>query len=336
VTASRDPRITALRRFALSITALNVLGHTVLGFEQSYLVPIVAVLSAYATELTLEILDARVNGRPVKFGRSPGSVVDFLLPAHIAGLACAMLLYANDRIGPVVLAVLVAVSSKHLFRVRVSHGGTRHFLNPSNSGICAVLLLFPWVSIAPPYHFTEWTYGPVDWVIPVAVLGAGTMLNGKLTGRMPLILGWVTGFVLQALVRAAVDPGISLAGALLPMTGVAFILYTNYMITDPGTTPSRKRNQVVFGATVAAVYGVLVAAHVVFGLFFALVLTCAMRGAVLVAARHRAGRRDVPAAPVSPVAPVSPAAPISPAVPAAAGAGTETAAGRAPATLRTE
>jgi hypothetical protein len=60
---------------------------------------------------------------------------------------------------------------------------------------------------------------------------------------------------------------------------VAFILFTFYMVTDPATTPSAPRAQVAFGASVAAVYGLLMAAHVVFGLFFALSLVCAARGA---------------------------------------------------------
>ena len=47
----------------------------------------------------------------------------------------------------------------------------------------------------------------------------------------------------------------------LPLTGLVFWLYTNYMITDPGTTPVKPRNQVIFGAAVGIAYGVLVVAH---------------------------------------------------------------------------
>lgn len=275
-----DVRSTALRRFGASITLLTVLGHAVLGFEQAYLTPVIAVLVALATELLLETLDAWANRRPPRYRDTRGKVVDFLLPAYIGGLACAMLLFANDRLMPTVLAVVVAVSSKYIVRIQIG-GRARHVLNPSNTGIVVVLLVFPWVSIAPPYQFTEWTGGIVDALIPAAVLVLGTMLNAKLTKKIPLILGWVGGFVAQALLRGAFTD-ISLISALLPVTGAAFILFTNYMITDPSTSPSKPRNQVLFGVATAAVYGVLMELHIAFGLFFALVIVCALRGVALV------------------------------------------------------
>ncbi|MET9428707.1 enediyne biosynthesis protein UnbU [Streptomyces sp. NPDC003036] len=282
-----DPRSAALRRFGLSITVLTVVGHTVLGFEQAYLTPVVAVAAALLAEGVLGTIDAHARGvRPWYAAGSPGAVVDLLLPAYITGLACAMLLYANDRLMPTVLATVAGVASKYVVRVRVA-GRARHVLNPSNTGIVLVLLLFPWVGIAPPYQFTEWTAAPADWVIPLVVLAAGTMLNAKLTGKMPLIAAWCGGFVAQAVLRWALSLGdLSLVSALLPMTGVAFVLFTNYMITDPGTTPWRPRHQAVFGAATAAVYGVLVHFHVVFGLFFALVIVCVLRACVLVAAER--------------------------------------------------
>ncbi|HEX4705345.1 MAG TPA: enediyne biosynthesis protein UnbU, partial [Pseudonocardiaceae bacterium] len=216
--------------------------------------------------------------RPRYLGR-PGAALDFLLPAYIAGLACAMLLYANDRLMPTALAAVIGVAGKYVVRVPV---GTRlrHVLNPSNTGIVVVLLLFPWVGIAPPYQFTEWVTGWWGAVVPSLLLIAGTMLNAKLTGRVPLILAWVGGFLLQAVIRAGITD-IALVSAVLPLSGTAFILFTNYMITDPGTTPVRPRGQIAFGLTAAAAYGVLVALHVVFGLFFALTITCVLRGLVL-------------------------------------------------------
>ncbi|MEO3809936.1 enediyne biosynthesis protein UnbU [Sphaerisporangium sp. B11E5] len=274
-----DPRTTALRRFALSITVFTIVGHALLGFEQAYLTPVAAVLTAYVMEIGLEAVDAWARKRPVKLPRSVKGMMDFLLPAHIGGLACAMLLYANERVLPVMFAVVVAIGSKYLFRVRIG-ASSRHVLNPSNFGIAVVLLLYPWVSISPPYHFTQWVSGPVDWIIPAAILASGTMLNAGLTKKIPLIMGWAGGFALQAVIRTAFE-GTATVSALAPMTGVAFVLFTNYMITDPGTTPTRPGRQVLFGVATAATYGVLVAFHVVFGMFFALVIVCALRGLLL-------------------------------------------------------
>ncbi|MFD6949716.1 enediyne biosynthesis protein UnbU [Nocardiopsis sp. TSRI0078] len=277
-----DRRVKALRMFATSITVFTVVGHFLLGFEQSPITPIAAVLFGYALDLLLETMDARAAGRRPQYMGGAGAAIDYLLPTHIAGLACAMLLWGNTSLWPYLFAVSIAVSSKYVFRIPVG-GRRRHFLNPSNLGIAVTLLLFPWVGIAPPYHFTNNAFGTVDWLIPLGILMAGTMLNVNLTKRWPLILGWVGGFVLQAVLRWLVLDHM-LVAALMPLTGVAFILFTNYMITDPGTTPSKPRNQMVFGLTTAAVYGLLVSLHVVFGLFFALVITCALRGLVLVCA----------------------------------------------------
>jgi hypothetical protein len=277
--APKDMRLAALRRFGFAITVLNVAGHTVLGFEQSWAQPLVSVATAYVLELIVETLDSRAAGRRPRYAGGVGRLVDFLLPGHITGLACAMLLYSNDRLLPIMFATAVAVASKYLVRVPV-RGKMRHVLNPSNIGITAVLLLFPWVGIAPPYHFTENLVGAADWILPGVFIVVGTLLNTRFTRKLPLILAWVSAFVLQGLVRAALS-GTAPWVPLLPMTGVAFLLFTFYMVTDPATTPFDRRGQIMFGGAVGLVYGVLTAMHIVFGLFFALTIVCTVRGAYL-------------------------------------------------------
>lgn len=280
--AGTDKRVKALRRFALSITAFTVVGHLLLGFEQSPATPLAAVATSYALALLLERLDSWARDKTPEYAGGLPNLLTFLLPPHITALACAMLLYGNASLWPYLFAVVVANSTKYVVRIPV-RGRMRHFLNPSNAGIAVTLVLFPWVGIAPPYHFTNAVSGAVDWLVPLGILALGSMLNAKLTGKLPLILGWVGGFVAQAVIRWLVFDH-SLVAALLPVTGVAFILYTLYMVTDPATTPVKPRNQVIFGLTTAAVYGILVVSGVVFGLFFALVITCAMRGAILIVA----------------------------------------------------
>jgi enediyne biosynthesis protein E5 len=276
-----DPKvITALRRFAISITVFNIFGFTVLGFEQPWTWPFVAVLTAYAVELGLEVVSARNEGRMERFrGNGVRGVIEFLYPSHISGLAVNMLLYVNDEILVMMFGVTVAVGAKWILRAPV-RGRMRHYMNPSNLGIATVLVMFSWASIAPPYHFTEYVDGFWDWFIPVIIIASGTMLNAMLTKRMWLILGWLSFFVLQAVVRGLIlDTAI--LGALGMMTGVAFVLYTNYMVTDPGTSPSKPASQFAFGAGIAIVYGLLTGAGITYGLFFATAIVCLIRGGFL-------------------------------------------------------
>ena len=105
----------------------------------------------------------------------------------------------------------------------------------------------------------------------------GTFLNARFTNRIPLLLAWVGGFALQAMIRSYWFDTPVIA-ALLPMTGVAFVLFTFYMVTDPGTTPLATWSQLLFGGSVAILYGVLMVNHIVFGFFFALTFVCICRG----------------------------------------------------------
>ena len=274
-----DLRLGALRRFAFGITALNVAGHLVLGFEQSWAHYVVAISSAWAIDLVFEVVEARSKGRPSVLQQGFKSTVDYLLPAHITGNAIAMLLYPNDRLGPMVFAVALGLATKRVLRVRVG-GSRRHFLNPSNTGIAATLLLFPSVGIAPPYDFTRYLAGAWDILLPALLLVPATLITVVFTKRVPLVMSWLGFFALQALARSVLFD-FPLTVALVPMTGTVFVLFTFYMMADPGTTPISTRSQIAFGASVAIVYGLLQVAHIVFGLFFALVLVCVARGAYL-------------------------------------------------------
>lgn len=297
-----EKRLGGLSRFAFAITVLNILGHLFLGFEQSWITPFVALAAAYGTDLIGETVEARFNQRRPRYAGSFLNLVKFLLPAHISALAVGMLLYAAENVAAVAFAVSVAMASKYVFRVAVGtdHDGRlveRHFLNPSNFGITVTLILFPTVGIAPPYQFAENISGFVDWLLPLIVIGTGSLLNLKATGRIPLILAWVCAFAAQAILRAVIDGTPVLAG-LMPMTGFAFVLFTFYMITDPATTPARRNGQIGFAVAVAAGYALFMELNIVFGLFYALTLVTAGRGLWLYLTRPRPAA--VPAAQLTP------------------------------------
>ncbi len=188
-----------------------------------------------------------------------------------------MLLYPNSRLWPIVFAVALSIGSKVLIRAPVGEGRTQHTFNPSNFGVALTLVLFPQVGFAPPYHFTENITGIWDWILPGIILFTGVVIHGFFTGRLPLVAAWLIGFILQGQFRAHIF-GFPPIVPLMPMTSAAFIVFTLYMIPDPATTPLKPRRQVFFGLAVATVYGIIQVLHLVFGLFFALLAVCAVRG----------------------------------------------------------
>jgi len=282
------PKRSALRRyfalwyFTTLLIVWNILGHTFLGFEQSHLQPLVGLATAVGFQFLLEWIDGRASGRKLRFAGSWGDLVNFLPPAIIPGLALTMLLYPNDRLMPVIFGVGVAICSKVIFRAPVSDGKTQHVFNPSNLGIVATLLLFPSIGVAPPYHFTENLTGMWHWALPCFVLATGIVVHALFTGRLTLVLTWLVAFIIQGQVRSWCF-GTSWIVPLTPMTSAAFMVFTLYMIPDPATTPVKPLRQALFGIAVAAVYGVLLVEHVVYGLFIALAIVCGMRGICLYA-----------------------------------------------------
>jgi hypothetical protein len=265
----------------VAITVLNLLGHLWLGFEQAWLTPFVAVGAAYGAEITIEVCIA--GWRKARFRGGPLHLLMFLLPAHISGLAVGMLLYTNQRFVVVAFAAALAIFSKVWLRVPVpgAPGRTVHFMNPSNFGIAMTLLLFSdYVGVAQPYQFTENVSAPLDWILPLIIVCSGSFLNWRATKRIVLVLAWLAGFAGQAYVRSVVTQQEAWI-ALAPMTGMAFVLFTFYMISDPMTTPQSLRGQIIFGVTTAAVYGVMSHYGIVFGLFFSLCVACAGRGALI-------------------------------------------------------
>jgi Na+-translocating ferredoxin:NAD+ oxidoreductase RnfD subunit len=244
--------------------------------------PLVGLATAISLQFLLEWIDARANNRMPRFAGSWVDLINFLPPAIIPGLALPMLLYPNERLLPVIFGVGLAICSKVIFRAPVEDGKTQHVFNPSNLGIVATLLLFPWIGVAPPYHFTENLTGVWHWVLPIIVLATGIVVHAMFTGRMILVLTWLAAFISQGQLRSWYY-GTSWIVPLTPMTSAAFMVFTLYMIPDPATTPVKPLRQALFGIAVAVVYGLLLINHVAYGLFMALAIVCAMRGVCLYA-----------------------------------------------------
>lgn len=282
---ARDPR-NGLRMSATLATVFTIVGHTVLGFEQPWAQVFVALGTGYSLALLFEWVDARANNETPGFmGGGFRKIVDFLLSAHMTSITLSFLLYVNQRLWIIALAVALAIGSKYVLRVR-HNGRLQHFMNPSNFAIAVVLFCYQWTGIL-PWGFTVDISGAADWIVPLIIVGLGMRLNLLFTGRLPTIAAWLGTFITLAFCRAWFL-GIGVAAELGVLTGIPMVLFTFYMITDPQTSPSRLRNQILFGASIATAYNVLLMMHVNYTMFYSVTAICVIRGLWLFATGLRA------------------------------------------------
>lgn len=280
----RDPRM-GLRTSATLATVFVILGQTFFGFEQSVAQVFVCLAAGYSSALFFEWVDAKASGDvPGYRGGGFKKFVDWLLSAHMTSITLSFLLYYNRQLWIAAFTVALAIGSKYLFRVPVN-GRLAHFMNPSNFGIVVVLSMFKWVGVL-PWGWTINLHGNWDWIVPLVITGLGLRLNLLFTGRLPLIASWLGAFILQGAFRSwRMDT--PLAGQLVVLTGITMVLFTLYMITDPQTSPSRPRSQVVFGVGIALAYSILFDLHLQYTMFYAVSAVCAIRGMVLYVASRR-------------------------------------------------
>jgi hypothetical protein len=270
-----NPRM-GLRTSATFATIFTILGHTVFGFEQSWAQVFVALISGYSCAFLFEWVDARANNRAPEFlGGGVPKIVDFLLAPHMTSITLSFLIYVNQRLWIMALACALAIGSKYVLRVR-QNGRLRHFMNPSNFAIAVILVTYQWTGML-PWMYTADLHGVWDWLVPLIIVMLGVRLNILFTGRVPTILSWLVTFVILAAARAWYF-GYPFPGQLVVLTGIPMVLFTLYMITDPQTSPSLLRSQILFGSGIACAYSVLLALHVQYTMFYSVTAICTIRG----------------------------------------------------------
>jgi Na+-transporting NADH:ubiquinone oxidoreductase subunit NqrB len=160
------------------------------------------------------------------------------LTSIVSGLGIFILLDSRSLL-VYFLAGILSIGSKHAFTMN-----GRHIFNPTNFGL--LICVFGFHDMA-GINLIRWQ-GLWHWGALFIILGTWVTF---LADRWALALGYVFSFLFVAC-TSSVALGKDTMTALLPMAGPSFLLYTFFMITDPKTTPSRRRDQVVFGFMVAA------------------------------------------------------------------------------------
>jgi hypothetical protein len=275
-TKKKDPRM-GLKTSATFATIFTILGHSVFGFEQSWAQVFVALLSGYSCAFLFEWVDANANNRAPEFmGGGFGKKVNFLLAPHMTSITMSFLIYVNQRLWMMAVAVAIAIGSKYVLRVR-QNGRMRHFMNPSNFAVAVVLYAFQGTVGMLPWGYTVDLHGAWDWIVPAIIVLLGTRLNIMFTGRVPTIISWLVSFVLFAGLRSWFL-GYPFPGQLVVLTGIPMVLFTLYMITDPQTSPSKLSSQIFFGSGIAFAYSVLLMWHVQYTMFYSVAAVCMIRG----------------------------------------------------------
>ncbi|MCY2959616.1 MAG: hypothetical protein NTY35_05560 [Planctomycetota bacterium] len=222
-------RIDARWYSASLLTTFLVLGQwrfQILG--DSYVPWACALGTAILTELALGKL---VAGRWVN-----------LLSAYISGNSVAILLKpAGAILWPFVLCAFLSIASKYVLAWR-----GKHLWNPTNFGICAVLVL-----ASSRVSILSHQWGNELWTVAILwCLGGLTVVRAKV---WHLPLAWLAAFVAFAALRAQVIDGGRFLSELAPITGPMYTMFMFFMVTDPKTIVRGKGLQIAIAVLIAAV-----------------------------------------------------------------------------------
>lgn len=228
----------------LLITSILLAGQLSFGILESYQKTGLAILTAIAAELIL--------GRILQH--------KWLHPAsaYITGISVGILV-RSPAFWPYALCSLISIVSKYVLRIK-----DRHIWNPSNFGICALLLLAPEsvAGLSIQWGNNLWPM-LVIWVLGSLIIWRVHRFN--ITGT------YVASFVAFAFLRSWIT-GHPWQAEIAPITGPMYQLFIFFMITDPKTTLRSKRGQSLVAFLVALVEMVLRLFHSVYAPFYSLFL----------------------------------------------------------------
>lgn len=159
------------------------------------------------------------------------------MSALITGLGLCLLFRGNDP-STLILASVLAISSKFLLRIK-----GKHLFNPANFGIIAAILFTQdgWIS-------------PGQWgssVILLFIIGALGSIVLLRVERLDTTLIFLLVFVGLEYVRTILYLGWSLDVLLHRFTNGSFLLFAFFMITDPKTTPDHPMARKVWAVSIA-------------------------------------------------------------------------------------
>jgi Na+-translocating ferredoxin:NAD+ oxidoreductase RnfD subunit len=226
------------------ITCILAAGQLSFGFLESYSRTALAIITALLIELVL--------GR-IFWRQWPN-----LASAYVSGISVGILV-RSPAFWPYALCSALSITSKYVLRVK-----GRHLWNPSNLGICVLLLLAPDVVAS---LSIQWGNYLLPMII-VWILGSFIIWQVK---RFHICATYVVSFVFFAYLRSWIT-GHPFLAEVAPITGPMYQLFIFFMITDPKTTVQTTWGQCVVVFLVALVEMILRLNESVYAPLYALFL----------------------------------------------------------------
>jgi Na+-translocating ferredoxin:NAD+ oxidoreductase RnfD subunit len=226
------------------ITLILIVGHLSYGILESYWTTALAIVTAIAVELIL--------GRLI-YGKWPHPA-----SAYITGISVGILV-RSPAYWPYVVCSFLSIASKYVLRLR-----GRHLWNPSNFGISVMVFLVP---AAMATLSIQW--GNAVWpMLVIWILGSVIIWRVR---RFHICATYVLSFLAFAFLRSWIT-GNPWQSEVAPLTGPMYQLFTFFMVTDPKTTVSSKKGQILVVFLVAMVEMILRLMQSVYAPFYALFL----------------------------------------------------------------
>ena len=161
----------------------------------------------------------------------------------LSGLICStslfILISTHYSVLPYLIAMFVGISSKYL--VRWEKG---HVFNPSCIGIICVTFLMPHLAHA---KVQQWIASPTHFFI---VYGLGIFI-ATLSKRIAISVSYFLTLLLFTFIYSKLFTQLPLITVLGPLMGLSVAIFVFHMITDPSTTPSSIKGQIIMGISVA-------------------------------------------------------------------------------------
>jgi Na+-translocating ferredoxin:NAD+ oxidoreductase RnfD subunit len=160
-----------------------------------------------------------------------------------SGLICStslfILISTHYTVWPYLVAMFVGISSKYLIRWEKGH-----VFNPSCFGIVVVSFLMPQLAHA---KVQQWIASPTHFLL---VYGLGIFI-ATLSRRIVVSVSYFLTILIFTFVYSKLFTQLPLITVLGPLMGLSVAIFSFHMITDPATTPSSKRGQILMGILVA-------------------------------------------------------------------------------------